>query len=534
FADLHPHLMVLPFTLLAIGLSLALVLGAQGGEGRKGYSWLSKAALGEWALLLAAGVTVGALRVINTWDFPSYLILAVGAAFLAAFFRRGGLSVGLLGEVVVKAAFVYAVGYVALLPFHMTNETFFSSVEATTNRTVLWQFLAIFGLPVFILGSFFLYEARDWLAAAWRWTWSVVSGNGDREVYGRPGMPVGGMLGERGNVAVGMVSAMRVGVLVLVLAGLGYVLAVFASAPLGSTIPFLAMLLLVVFAVGARWAFSSRPDAPVLAFLALSVGLAFALGLGLDLYRVEGDIDRMNSVFKIYLQIWVLLSLGAAYALWRLAGVVPWRRLPRMGPAGWAWTSVLILLFASAGIYTIVGTASRLKDRFDGNVTLLTLDGMAYMEHAVFSDEKGAVALMEDYDGILWLQRNVEGSPVILEAHTPTYRWGNRIANYTGLPSVIGWEWHQQQQRWDYQPQIAQRISEVNRFFSTGDISASLEIVRKYNVQYVYIGTLEKLYYPVEGIDKFQRMGPYLDEVYKDRHATIYKVRPEVLGVVAR
>ena len=121
FADLHAHLMAIPFTLLALGLALALVLGARRGRGgsRLGVT------LDEAALLAMLGVAVGALRTINAWDFPTYLLIGGGAVFLAAYLRNGGPSLRVLIETAAKSGAVFLVGYVVFLPYHLSYETFF-------------------------------------------------------------------------------------------------------------------------------------------------------------------------------------------------------------------------------------------------------------------------------------------------------------------------------------------------------------------------------------------------------------------------
>jgi YYY domain-containing protein len=602
FADLHAHLMAIPFTLLALGLALAVVLRRPGassmGSSRerlslsdsmsaRGSSPSTGISLSWLALLAALGVAVGALRVINTWDYPTYLLVAIAAVFLAGYFRHGGLNLAMLVRPAMEATFVFLVGYLVFLPFHLRYEVFFSSLETTTNTTVLWQFLAISGLPVFIIGSFYLRETWSVHGPTLRWAarWftgrdavglpAAVIGQSDdclREEAPRAN-PVSGEHESRPTPSGGSLayteSNWPVGARVAVLAGLAFGTAAIAYGfvlQTGSTVPFLTGLVALVAIVGVTRIASFGPTARMDAFLAVTIGLSLLLAIGLDVFRVEGDIDRMNTVFKTYLQIWVMLGVGSAYALWRL--MHGWRspltefalgasslkrRSPLTSFALWAssakasslwqfivrpgfgrlglagrsvWLVGLVLLIAGTAIYPIMGTQDRLRDRFRTDAQPLTLDGMAYMRDATFTDEVGSVDLGFDYDGIEWMQRNIEGTPVIVEAHTPTYRWGGRISIYTGLPSVIGWQWHQEQQRWDYRQDIAQRIFQVNTLYETQDPVRALEIIERYGVEYIYVGELETNYYPEEGIAKFEgSLRPFLDPVYTNDRVIIYRVR---------
>ena len=123
FADLHPHMIVIPFTLLLIGLGLSLVVGLRTG----GIAWPA-------ASVLALGVTLGSLWTINSWDYPSYLLLAVVLIGLAA-----SLSPGSTGRKWVKAATlagaVLVISILAFLPFHQSYETFQTGIEPSKWRT---------------------------------------------------------------------------------------------------------------------------------------------------------------------------------------------------------------------------------------------------------------------------------------------------------------------------------------------------------------------------------------------------------------
>ena len=118
----------------------------------------------------------------------------------------------------------------------------------------------------------------------------------------------------------------------------------------------------------------------------------------------------------------------------------------------------------------------------------------------VLSSCGGTIALSNGYVNTL------KGSPVILEGNTPIYRWGSRVSIYTGLPTILGWDWHQTQQRWGYPDGLHQRKADVTTLYSTTDITTTLALLHRYQVEYVYVGELERLYYPVSGIDKFHTM----------------------------
>lgn len=161
----------------------------------------------------------------------------------------------------------------------------------------------------------------------------------------------------------------------------------------------------------------------------------------------------------------------------------------------------------------------------------LTLNGFAFFQHGVFTEPRaeGTTAddvsfrLDEDLPLIQWLRQNVEGSPVIVEAVGPLYRWTGRISEYTGLPAVIGWDWHQIQQRTDYAPLVQQRRTEVQRFYTDPSTDFAERFLRKYNVQYVIVGTEERVHGTEPGLAKLAAM-PALSEVFRDGPNVIYRV----------
>ncbi len=128
------------------------------------------------------------------------------------------------------------------------------------------------------------------------------------------------------------------------------------------------------------------------------------------------------------------------------------------------------------------------------------------------------------------MQEKIEGTPVIMEANVPEYRWGNRYSVYTGLPAVIGWNWHQRQQRainpgdW-----IFDRVADVSLFYNTIDLEQARKILKQYNVGYFIVGQLEHAVYEDSGLEKFNRSGNLWAPVFKYGDTVVYAVNQDVL-----
>jgi uncharacterized membrane protein len=280
-----------------------------------------------------------------------------------------------------------------------------------------------------------------------------------------------------------------------------------------------------------------RPDGGIRLFVLALAGLGLGLTMGVDLLTLKGDITRMNTVFKFYLHAWIAFALVAAFAAWQLLFVV-WRpafevrarALPRVIAAG--GVASLTALVLGALIYPLAATPARLDDRFADLPA--TLDGTEYMKTAVYSDHESKIDLSADYEGIQWLRRNVIGTPTIVEGRSELYRWGSRFSIYTGLPTVVGWDWHQKQQRGDFGFLVDQRLKQLDDFYSSTNLPQAARFIRQYDVQYVIVGQVERIYYPPAGLRKFETgLAGMLEVAYANPKLTIYRVLPEALQPAA-
>ncbi|MCZ7673721.1 MAG: DUF2298 domain-containing protein [Chloroflexi bacterium] len=259
------------------------------------------------------------------------------------------------------------------------------------------------------------------------------------------------------------------------------------------------------------------------------ISATLALTLFVEFFVLEGDIGRMNTVFKIYMQVWLILSVvGGAAAMW------VWQAIRSRQTARTVWQIALAVLVFAALLYPFLATSAKWSIRMSKEAPN-SLDGMAFMEYVEYGDTNATmVPLKYDYEAIQWMQRNIDGSPVIAEGHShnnggfsPYRSITNRVAMYTGLPSIVGWDWHQRQQRATLPGHfVSDRIQEVNRFYNTPDVYEAQALLNKYDVGYVYVGQLENTYYTTDGLAKFAQMVEMgmLQEVYRNDGTVIYEV----------
>jgi YYY domain-containing protein len=522
YADLHAHVIDLPIVILIVGLCASLLARAR----RDGGRWLPVA-----PTLAVAALALGAVWCVNTWDLPACAILLISASALRLFpfgsqrpltwrgvmaivrwplVRAWGLAIGVtLGAT-----------YLLYLPFHATFVNFTSGIGQVTTPTNPTQFFTLFGVWLFLIVTFFIVELRDRLER------DVNAFQLDDEPPARYSLWLLALI-VGGALLIGVSIRLDIG---------------------------LAMLL----ALGGWLALDLRHSpTKLLTYMLALLGVAIAIGVEVIYLRDfldGGDWERMNTVFKFYYQVWVCFSLSGALifsqrlprALGLASGLRQSQRMTSMASmrpltpratqwARSAWLIGLSLLLGGSLIFDSLGTQARVNDPAiwaavqppPGGVQPkgLSLDGMAYM--------RGWYP--EDYAAINWLNVNVSGAPTIVEASAVPYEWYNRVSIYTGLPDVLGWGSHEQQQR--YPDQVAARQFAVQSFYLTTDPKAALKFLSDYHVSYIYVGGLERscittgpngecVGLPAQSLSKFIALTQegYIKPVFSDGATVIFRV----------
>jgi YYY domain-containing protein len=485
YGDLHAHMLALPLTLLALTWALAVVLGKA--------RWRS---LWDGALaFLFGGLVFGVLRPTNTWDYPTYLALGV-VALIYAVWRNHQPQAGSLfacaprwagaGITALSAAvWLGALSWFLFQPYTHWYALGYADVNVWNGgQTPLGAFLvhwAIFLLPII---SWMLWETRAWLAA-------TPASTGLRALRRLREWIVSGLI-----------------ILLTLAAGLTYFYEIKIA---WFVLPLAAWAAVLLLRPG-------MPDAKRAVLFLIGTGLF--LTLLVETIVLTGDIGRMNTVFKFYLQVWIIFGVAAAASLgWLIPAVGAWQ--PWVARSWRAAFGVLVFLGA---MYPLTAGLAKIKDRMAEHAPA-ALDGMAYMEYAITFDQDRQLTLSEDYRAILWMQENVTGTPVIVEAQVVEYHWGSRFSIYTGLPAVLGWNWHQRQQRTGHDGDVWLRDGQIEEFYTTTNVNIANNFLAQYGVRYIIVGQLERAYHNGPGLEKFETYdGMFWREVYRDGETVIYEV----------
>jgi YYY domain-containing protein len=499
YGDLHAHMIAFPLTLFALALAVA---------------W-ARTATPTWGSIMVGGLVIGALRPTNTWDYPTYLVLGVIALGLGIWQWTSGDE---------RDGEGWEEGAGQQRPPGRSR----SGLESLASRIVpfAWRAGVLVGLTLllylpfirqYVSGytSFHLWEGATTPVKIYLWIYTMLL----FPVATRAVMEVAG------RVKRGAVSGLVIGVAIVGALGLTIVLMTLKYEVALVAVPVGLLAGLLFFAADDS---GPENESRNERFLWLVVWTAMALSLAVEVVVLEGDIGRMNTVFKFYLQVWILLAVAAAISMaWIWKRAQGWRPSVRR-----TWWAVMGVLALGGALFLPFGVRARAIDRMAPE-TGKTLDGMAFIRHAeVLGGPEGdarPISLSGDYDAIRWMQENIDGSPVILEGlGWREYLWANRVSVYTGLPAVVGWRHHQAQQRVGVDGEMVDwRRDDVNACFSTTDIAQAEEILDHYGVRYIYVGEYERAYYDARGLAKFDQMVErgLLRLAYSAHGVTIYEVR---------
>ncbi|MCH7811229.1 MAG: hypothetical protein IH958_01210 [Chloroflexi bacterium] len=571
--DLHPHVMVIPFVLLAIGAALSLLRS----EGPLDIVyWLERP-----LALVALGVILGGLAFLNTWDMPTIAFIIVLIALLRNRLLAGRWSWGLAGDTAGFVVPLMLVAFLAYTPFYFGG--FDSQASGFTAEAgagsglfhtfLLWGPFAAIVLPYAIwrltrggrplTSTAVLWSLMPALAIVLAW----LAWDGLASVSGA--LP---NLFALNDGAAGFWS--RVGA-----RDWNWLTVAVLAAVLG-------LLVLALAREVERTKNDDEGDSGHVFALALSATAALLI-LGAEFFYIQDFFgSRLNTIFKLYYQAWLLLSIAGGFALYELARgfqmpkvTVPRRIAHETSLGGWSLgeggvivatfaTAVLGIVlmedaltrfigaFALGGVAFIIATGalalwrsaepqsdgSRVaitwRSAWAGGVALFVLAGFAYPLLATFNRTNNfdqprsldGLAYLERSDpdqltAIAWL-RDQEGQPVVAEAIGRPYDTNtSRVSAVTGFPTILGWPGHESQWRGGYEEQEG-RPEDLQLLYTSTDPDQVRAVLQKYDVAFVYVGPAERQQYGELAVPQTALMEP----AFEQGDVTIYRVRPGILG----
>ena len=524
--DMHPHVLALPFVLLVLAVAFNALLKGTGGEDEPNgtESWFEPVK----RISLLVPLCLGALAFLNTWDFPIYWLIFMVAYGLGRWRRYGRLNWPFIRDVGVTGVAVAVLAFLFYLPFYIGFRSQAGGLMPTLYvGTRFRQYFVMFGPFLVALAGVLILLTVRWKreAAENRWAGSwlgwtvalvllpfafmllislalVLTPPGQEllesirripaiyEIVGdKPWVPVLGDL---------LVVKLRTFIMPLVVA---------AMAALG----------VVLIQRSVRYpAQDTEPNEhgalrlPSVQFVLICAvaGLLLTLSVEffylLDVFRV-----RANTIFKFYFQAWILMALASAFAVYWMSRGTGWRHRSEK-VVRWACLVAFWVLFAMGLVYPLLGNIRRAEEF----ASAPRLDGTAYL----------AEGQPDDYAAIAWLNEQVAGAPIILEAPGTggnSYVYEGRVSALTGLPTLLGWSGHENQWRGSYEIQGA-REPDIETIYNTLDPQAALTLLDKYDITYVYVGPVERSTYDPRGLIKFEQ---FAEVVYQNDGVTIYKIR---------
>lgn len=495
-ADMHGHTVTTGFLVLSAALAYAYVQTPTTARKRR-----------AGLLFGGLGAVAGYFGVTNTWSLPS----AVGMAWLAVVYagsHPATLVPGRVGErlqavapdrdesrrslvlaeawrtvlAAVVAAGVGAVGYLLASPFLLASVPPNDGIGLFPPRTTAAGVLLIYGA---LLALFATYLFTRLSTVEDSDTTDVAKALGAVAVV----VGVGALVGDLGAIVV---------------------------------------LLPVV--AGAWLAMRFRESAGFEAMLVVG-GVGLVLAMELVHAKVHPfELARWNTTLKVAIQGWVFCGLAAgpiaAILVSDVRDAAPSLAEVRQSGTATATTAVsvvLALVLVSSALFAPLVVATDVVEPYQDGVEP-SLDG--YADHR--EDHPQEVAAMEWFEdevsatqSVLWMERET-GTPPFVEKPGLSRGWQNPVSTLTGLPAVAGW-FHETGYRGD-EPYY-QRVSDVNIVYETNDARSRAVLLDKHDVQYVWVGPLEREEYDVGSLSS----DPGIEAVYRNDAVTIYEVHHDEL-----
>ena len=486
--DFHPHLMSIPFVLTAITILTALFMVNRSIS----FSMLRK----NIPAAVIAALAIGSSGFINFWDVGLLLLLSTGLVVVAWIARRKN-SVKSLVATALPIAALWAIGVLIYSPFYLGTAE--SQVQWPPLAPVKYGSRPVHFISIWLLLMTMAAPVAVMLASKYSSHIAKLvrrrtdSPHSERNLFWRPAWITGAAL-------------VTVPWLIWVVTHILYndnafITDVITRLPVSGVLGVISATMIAVVLTRARRGADDGAHY-VLMLGALAVYMLFAAELFFvhDLFG-----NRMNTVFKFYYQAWIVLSVVGgygAYVWWKyhpqLVGVARWGSRTAIG--------VMTVVMISSLYFPIAAAASKTVASGLGP----DLDGLSYMN----ARDEDELNVIRDISKIS------KHDDVLVEAVGGSYSEYSRISGSTGVPTPLGWEFHEKQ--WHGSTDLfADRKSDVETLYTTHNKSEIDEIIAKYSLTMVVVGPRERSTYGNIDMTMFDTIG---DRIIEHGFYTVFSI----------
>jgi YYY domain-containing protein len=483
--DLHPHVLVIPFVMLALTFSLNIFLQSEKDIKQRFTLFKFDYDFSPQTFILGL-VIFGGLGFLNIWDFPWYVVVFAGVHMLRKVAQHGW-SIDRLVEFVVIVLAFGVFGIVTYLPFYISFSSqaggLLPNVISPTRGIHMWTMFGTLFLPLF---SFLIY-----LAARRKNKGPVLSGLG----LALFGVVVMFGLSLLMTILMGARTQEVEGTLVRPLLDLYNAESTGELISLGLTrrgtaiFSTLTLTALLGLAFGVLWpdrdeegeAADEKLPAPHIFAVVMLIVAGLLVVVPEFFYLRDLFGSRMNTIFKFYYQGWILWALAGAYG----SAVV--FSAPKKQLAGKIYPVVFVITMVVGLTYPAMGLNTRITSFLAQPEPALEVDGTANNLY-LSDDEHAAVA---------WLLDAPTGA--LVEAIGPyggSYSLSARISMNSGQPALLGWGGHEAQWRGGNE-EMGTRKEDIEQLYQTPSWQDAARIIEQYQIVYIVVGNMERTTYAV-------------------------------------
>ena len=201
----------------------------------------------------------------------------------------------------------------------------------------------------------------------------------------------------------------------------------------------------------------------------------FLVSLGVEVISIA---DRINTIFKLYFGLWVVLAFSSSLIVSKLLGKT------------FLFTGVVrqVLQSFCLFIFSVVLVT---------NIKLLVLYPSFTFKIGPRPTIDGSLFLREENDlgrAALWLRTQIKKGLLpkgaVLEANAPSFSVTNIVSSFVGLPSVLGWEGHVEL-RTKNPEQIKLRKTKIFNFYRRCSSRSVQYFSTRFRVKYVVTSSVE-------------------------------------------